>query len=158
MDEVTQQLAAARDLSRVMEIVRTSARQLTRADGATFILRDGDKCFYADEDAISPLWKGQRFPMEKCVSGWSMRERSALFIEDIYTDPRVLWEAYRPTFIKSLAIAPIFRESPIGAVGIYWARRHAATAAEMALLEELADAAGVALMLAGVGLDHKKPA
>jgi len=27
------------------------ARELTGVDGATFVLRDRDKCFYADEDA-----------------------------------------------------------------------------------------------------------
>ena len=47
-----------------MDIVRHAARQLVGADGATFVLRDGDKSFYADEDAIAPLWKGLRFPLE----------------------------------------------------------------------------------------------
>ena len=51
-----QRLSLARDIGEVMRIVRTVARQLTGADGATFVLRDGNKCYYADEDAISPLW------------------------------------------------------------------------------------------------------
>ena len=34
-------------------------------------------CYYADEDAISPLWKGQRFPMSACISGWAMLNRQA---------------------------------------------------------------------------------
>jgi GAF domain-containing protein len=147
LDEAVLRLGKVRRLAEVMDVVRRAARQLTHAQGATFILKDGQKCFYADEDAISPLWKGQRFPMEKCVSGWSMIEHRALFIEDIYTDPRVLWEAYHPTFVKSLAIAPIRRDSPVGAIGIYWAQRHAATKEEMAILEELAHAAGVAMAL-----------
>jgi hypothetical protein len=65
-----------RSLPEIQEIVRGGARRLTGADGATFVLRDGDKCFYADEDAIEPLWKGQRFPLEQCISGWAMRNRS----------------------------------------------------------------------------------
>ena len=144
LDDVVARLGMARDLATVMDIIRRGARRLTRAEGS-FILRNGDKCFYAEEDAISPLWKGQRFPMEKCVSGWAMMQHASLFIEDIYTDPRVLWEAYHPTFIKSLAMAPIRRESPLGAIGIYWAQRHAASKHEMAILEELAEAAGVAM-------------
>ncbi|MBI2969277.1 MAG: histidine kinase, partial [Gammaproteobacteria bacterium] len=52
---VIQELSLARTLDRVMEVVRHAARELTGADGATFILRDGDLCFYADEDAVSPL-------------------------------------------------------------------------------------------------------
>ena len=62
--EVVQELSLARGLDAIVEIVRHAARELTGADGATFVLRDDDKCFYVDEDAISPLWKGQRFPLE----------------------------------------------------------------------------------------------
>lgn len=67
--EVVQKLSLARDLATIVDIVRVAARQLTGADGATFVLRDGDKCYYVDEDAISPLWKGQRFPLQACISG-----------------------------------------------------------------------------------------
>src|SRR5438105_15468977 len=42
-------ISLARTLEAVMAVVRRAARELTRADGATFILRDADKCFYADE-------------------------------------------------------------------------------------------------------------
>jgi hypothetical protein len=70
--EVVQRLSLARDLPAVQEIVRRAARRLTGADGATFVLRDGDRCLYADEEAIAPLWKGQRFPMSAGISGWSM--------------------------------------------------------------------------------------
>lgn len=62
------ELSLVRTLPAVQEIVRTAAREIAGADGATFVLRDGDRCHYADEDAISPLWKGQRFPMRACIS------------------------------------------------------------------------------------------
>src|SRR5688572_4877548 len=42
--DVVQKLSLARDLATIVEIVRVAARQLTGADGATFVLRDGDKC------------------------------------------------------------------------------------------------------------------
>ena len=64
-----QELSLARDLATIQGIVRGTARELTGADGATFVLRDNGYCYYADEDAISPLWKGRRFPMETCISG-----------------------------------------------------------------------------------------
>ena len=62
-------LAAARHLDDVTRIVRTVARGLTQADGVTFVLREGTDCFYADEEAIAPLWKGKRFPMQACFVG-----------------------------------------------------------------------------------------
>src|SRR5262249_13228681 len=73
---VVQRLSLARDLPSIMAIVRRAARELVGADGATFVLRDGNQCHYADEDAISALWKGQRFPMENCVSGWAMTNKT----------------------------------------------------------------------------------
>jgi len=55
-----QTLSLARSVAEIQQIVKSAARRLTSADGATFVLRDGTRCHYADEDAISPLWKGQR--------------------------------------------------------------------------------------------------
>src|SRR6476469_3773866 len=83
-----QDLSLARTLPAVQEIVRTAARELTGAGGATFVWREGDECFCADENAIAPLWKGQRFPLSVCVSGWAMLNRRTAVIEDIYSDSR----------------------------------------------------------------------
>lgn len=143
--EVVQQLSLARELDTVMDIVRRAARKLTEADGATFVLRDGDKCFYADEDAIAPLWKGQRFPMSVCISGWTMLNKKPAVIEDIYADPRIPADAYRPTFVKSLAMVPIRTIQPVGAIGIYWAERRNPSAAQVRILQALADTTAVVM-------------
>ncbi len=140
-----QELSLARDLDGVMRVVRRVARELCGADGATFVLRDNGKCFYADEDAIEPLWKGRRFPMETCISGWAMLHREAVTIEDIYVDPRIPIDAYRPTFVKSLAMVPIRTSAPIGAIGNYWGTRHKPTPGEVKLLQALADSTSVAM-------------
>lgn len=140
-----QELSMARDVGRVAEIVRHAARGLSGADGATFVLRDGNQCFYRDEDAISPLWKGQRFPMEICISGWSMLNRKAVVIADIYRDNRIPHDAYRPTFVKSLVMVPIRTLDPIGAIGTYWATPHKASERQVELLQALADSTSIAL-------------
>ncbi|MDC4224263.1 MAG: GAF domain-containing sensor histidine kinase [Candidatus Manganitrophus sp.] len=140
-----QELSLARDLKTVMEIVRHAGRELTGADGTSFILRDGDLCYYADEEAIGPLWKGKRFPMAACISGWSMLNHQPAVIEDIYDDPRTPVDAYRPTFVQSLAMVPIRTASPIGAIGNYWAARHRATTDEVKLLQMLADSTSIAM-------------
>ncbi len=143
--DIVQQLSLMRDLSSVMEIVRHAARKLTGADGATFVLRDGDKCFYAEEDAISPLWKGLRFPLSTCISGWVMLNRQPAVIEDIYTDPRIPVDVYRKTFVQSLAMVPIRTIDPIGAIGNYWATRHCPTPEQIKVLQVLADTTAVAM-------------
>ncbi|MEA2211973.1 MAG: hypothetical protein QOF83_1921 [Solirubrobacteraceae bacterium] len=142
---VIQHLSLAGSMGEIRRIVSHAARQLTGADGATFVLRSGDDCFYADEDAISPLWKGRRFPMDSCVSGWVMRSREPLAIEDVYRDRRILTAAYRQTFVKSLAMVPIRQTDPVGAIGSYWARRHRPTEEQVALLRALANSTAVAM-------------
>jgi signal transduction histidine kinase len=143
--ETVQKLSLARDLNKVMEVVRTAARKLTGADGATFVLRDRDLCYYADEDAIEPLWKGQRFPMSACISGWAMLNKQPAVIADIYLDSRIPIDAYRPTFVKSLAMVPIRTLEPIGAIGNYWAKQHTPTTEEVLLLQSLADITSVSI-------------
>lgn len=140
-----QDLSLARDLSSVCQIVRRAARELTGADGATFVLRDADRCYYIDEDAIAPLWKGKKFPMSACISGWVMHHRQSVVLPDIYADERIPREAYQPTFVKSMAMVPIRSAQPIGAIGNYWATSHAATPDEVRLLQALADSTSVAL-------------
>ncbi|MDD5299552.1 MAG: ATP-binding protein [Gallionella sp.] len=143
--EVVQLLSLARDLPTVMDIVRHAARKLTGADGATFVLRDNGKCFYAEEDAVSPLWKGQRFPMSACISGWAMINRQPAVIEDIYADPRIPADAYRPTFVRSLAMVPIRTIDPVGAIGNYWATQHLPSPEQIKVLQALADITAVTM-------------
>jgi hypothetical protein len=143
--DVVQKLSLARGLDAIVDIVRKAARQLTGCDGATFVLRDGPHCYYVDEDAISPLWKGQRFPLETCISGWAMLNSKSAIIPDIYKDARIPHAAYRPTFVHSLAMVPIRSYSPIGAIGNYWATEHECTPQELLLLEALANTTAVAM-------------
>ncbi|HEX5801994.1 MAG TPA: hypothetical protein VFY24_03145, partial [Azospira sp.] len=93
--EIVEEVAGVRDLGGLMKIIRHALRELTGADGATLILREKAHCFYVDEDAIGPLWKGQRFPLESCISGWAMLHAQTVTIEDIYADERIPHEAYR---------------------------------------------------------------
>ena len=145
MSDTMERLAEAATLEEVQRIVRTTARSSLAAHGATLVLLDGDLCYYADEDSMSPLWKGQRFPAVNCISGWAMLNRQTVAIRDIRVDSRIPQEAYRPTFVRSLVMAPILRPEPIGAIGCYWAMPHTATPAETERLEALALIAGAAL-------------
>jgi PAS domain S-box-containing protein len=139
------ELSSAHTLELVQRIVATSARKLAGADGATFVFREGDCCYYADEDAIGPLWKGEKFPLTSCISGWVMLHRVPAVIADIYADERIPVEAYKPTFVKSLAMIPVNTTEPFAAIGSYWRHRHAPSELEVQLLQTLADAAARAV-------------
>jgi signal transduction histidine kinase len=143
--EAVTALASARALEDVTSIVSRSARALIHADGVTFVLREADKCYYVDEDAIGPLWKGSRFELGRCVSGWAMLNREVAVIPDIYKDERIPHDAYRPTFVKSLIMVPVRQADPIAAIGAYWARHHEATSEQQRVLQALANAAALAL-------------
>lgn len=142
---VLSELACARTLDDMLRVLTTGARELTGADGVSVIMRDGDQCFYVDEDAIGPLWKGQRFPLETCISGWAILHRQPTMIEDIYQDSRIPHDAYRPTFVKSLIMVPVCREDPVAAIGAYWSETRRPAPEEVEMLTAIANGAAVAL-------------
>lgn len=142
--DLVKQLSMARSVDAIAQVVRRGARQLTGADGATLVLREGELCHYVDEDAIGPLWKDQRFPMDSCISGWAMRQGRAAVVPDVLMDDRIPQDAYAPTFVRSLVMVPIRAEAPIGAIGNYWSGEHEATDDQVALLQALADSTSLA--------------
>jgi len=142
-------LERARDLEEVGMIVRTAARRIADSDGATVVLRENDSCFYADEDSVAPLWKGQRFPMTECISGWAMLHGEVAVVPDIELDPRIPLAAYRPTYVRSLAMVPVGVPA-VGAIGAYWSSTDRATDAIVSGLCDLAEHAADAI--AAIGL------
>lgn len=153
IDEVTswpERLGRASSVVEVCDVVRHLARHAAAADAATFVLRDGDKCFYADEDSIAPLWKGQRFPIGQCISGWSMLHAEVAAVPDIRRDDRIPLEAYLPTFVRSLVMVPVGVPVPVAAIGAYWAARHEVTQEELARLLDVAATAADALRRVGL--------
>jgi GAF domain-containing protein len=138
---VLRRLSTAHSIEEIVQVVTQAARALLGADGVTFVLREGDLCYYLEEDAISPLWKGKRFPMTACISGWCMLEGKPAAIPDIYQDQRIPQDAYRPTFVRSLAMVPVGQEKPMAAIGAYWATSREITGRELELLQTVANAA-----------------
>ncbi len=129
----------------VIEVVRITARHACSADGVCFVLREGDLCHYVEEDAIGPLWKGQRFPMSACISGWSMLHAQTAVISDVFEDPRIPHDAYRRTFVKSLIMTPVGMDGPVAAIGAYWQDKRYFTEREIAAVKTMARLVGQAL-------------
>jgi two-component sensor histidine kinase len=145
-----EQLAQARRVEDVAAVVCAAARRLTSADGVTLALREGEMCHCLEVDAVGPLWKGERRPLNDCISGWSILNRQTVEIEDIRLDDRIPQEAYRPTFVRSLVMAPVRPEDPIAAIGLYWANVHRPSAQELAGLALVARATATALSTVGL--------
>ncbi|WP_269715436.1 response regulator [Caulobacter sp. NIBR2454] len=143
--DAVEQLAGATTPADVGRILRVAARELTGADGITVVMREGPKVRYIDEDAIAPLWKGQAFPIDECISGWAMMNRQSVSISDIHADPRIPIALYEPTFVRSMIMVPVRPDDPIAALGAYWAKADTPTPKALAVLEMIARAARVAL-------------
>ncbi|WP_293989838.1 GAF domain-containing protein [Sphingomonas sp.] len=141
MSAATRRLGEAGTLEGVLEILRISARAILRSDGVTVVRREGNMVHYVGEDAIAPLWAGQRFPIATCISGVAMMERQSIVIPDIRLDPRVPLNAYLSTFVASMAMAPIGHGEPVAAIGAYWRSTAPIEEDALTLLDMLAKSA-----------------
>jgi len=150
--ELAADLCSASTLAEVGQLARAAARRRLGCAGVTFVLRDGDQCFYADEDSIAPLWAGQRFPISECVSGWAMLHDEPAVIDDIELDERVPIEAYRSTYVRSMVVVPISGpDGAAAAIGAYWSSTYQAGRADLAWLQRLAQATSGAIAAIGLG-------
>ncbi|MBB3318251.1 MULTISPECIES: GAF domain-containing protein [unclassified Rhizobium] len=145
LTRATTAIARARSVKEVIETIRRTARSLVGCDGITVIRREGDLCRYVEEDAIEPLWKGQKFPAIACISGWAMINRQTVVVPDIAQDDRIPIELYAGTFVRALAMAPVRPSDPIGAIGAYWSQAYTPSRWEIETLEALAEAAAAAI-------------
>lgn len=136
--EVIEQLSSIGRFEDICGHVAGAARHLVGADGITFVLREDELCHYIEENSDEPLWKGQRFPIADCISGWCMLNGSVAIVPNVHADPRIPQSAYQPTFVRSLIMVPIGIEEPIGAIGAYWCVPRAFDTETVMLLEVLA--------------------
>jgi hypothetical protein len=142
-----QAAAAMRDadsVEAVLEVLRVHARAIGDADGVAVVLRRGDEVAYVGEDAIAPLWTGQAFPIERCVSGLAILANAPIVIPDITNDARVPLQLYLATFVKSMAMFPLGAPVPIAALGLYWREPRALGRDVEALMSMLAQGANAA--------------
>ena len=145
LDATGARLEKARGQDEIIAIVRGSVRNVISADGVTFVLREYSHCHYVEEDAIAPLWKGQRFPMTSCISGWAMMNARTAVIPDIFADARIPHDVYRKTFVRSLVMAPVGFDTPAAAIGAYWRDKPVISAREVGAVEAIAQMVGEAM-------------
>jgi GAF domain-containing protein len=150
LDTARDRLATTESVEEIVAVICGSARAICSADGVTFVLRHGDHCFYMDEDAIESLWKGGKFPLSKCISGWAMLNARSVAISDVFLDSRIPHNVYCRTFVKSLIMVPVSSESPAATIGTYRQDVREFSPSEIAVVEMLAGWVGEALAREGV--------
>lgn len=145
LNEAMSALADALSVDDLVAILCTAGRAIARSEGVTVIRREGDLVAYIAEDALQPLWTGKRFAIKACISGQAILTNQPIVIPDIFADPRVPHAAYRPTFVRSMAMYPIGLTAPVMAVGAYWREAGPIDPGAAALLGTLARIASLAL-------------
>ena len=143
--EAIEKLAGAGGMDDVVAILRATARRLIGADGIAVILREDEQCWYVEEDGMGPLWKGLKFPLATCISGWAMVHKETVVIDDIRKDERIPQELYHGTFVRGLLMVPVRSTDPIGAIGAYWSDCYRATREQIDIVERLARATATAM-------------
>lgn len=140
-----ERLAAASSVDEVVAVLRDTARAAVGAQGISVVLEQDGRCFYVAEDAVSPLWQGQTFAAEHCISGWAMRHRETVTVSDVRLDPRIPQDAYTPTFVRSLIMVPIGRPVAVAALGAYWSQVRTHDRDTIKRLQSLASLATIAI-------------
>ncbi|MDU8600646.1 ATP-binding protein [Pseudomonas syringae] len=141
----SERLTRATSVDEVVAVLRDTTRAAIGADGIAVVIENEGRCSYVAEDAVSPLWQGQSFPIDHCISGWAMRHSETLAISDVWLDPRVPQDAYVPTFVRSLVMVPIGRPVAMSALGAYWSDVRDHDPDTIKLLESLARLATIAI-------------
>lgn len=137
------QLCGKSNVDGLVAAIRDSARLLASAEGIMVVHREGAEVRYVAEDAVAPL-QGQRFALSSCAPGLAMTQNMPVVIPDIYADARVPHDAYRSTFVRSMAVFPIGLIGPVWAIGAYWAAPGPIDAETIILLSSLARSAAFA--------------
>ncbi|RMM88610.1 Two-component sensor histidine kinase, partial [Pseudomonas savastanoi pv. glycinea] len=141
----SERLTCAASVEEVVAVLRDTARAAVGAEGIAVVIENEGRCSYVAEDAVSPLWQGQSFLIDHCVSGWTMRHGETVAIRDVWLDPRIPQDAYAPTFVRSLVMVPIGRPVPFSALGAYWSDVRDHDPDTIKLLESLARLATIAI-------------
>lgn len=123
----------------VTTTLKNATKKLINCDASSIILKDGDQCHYIDEDSAQPLWKGMKFPLDDCISGWAIKNESTAVVPDIYDDARVPSNLYKHTLIKSMLVSPLKNQHVHGAISVYWTVPHQPSPTEIHILETLAN-------------------
>lgn len=143
--KASERFSAATSEEEIVAVLRDTARAIVDAQGVAVVIQDEGRCSYVAEDAVVPLWQGQNFPADGCISGWAMRHDQSVAIRDVMLDPRIPQQTYAQTFVRSLVMVPIGRPEPVAALGAYWSEVRDHDADTVIRLESLARLATVAI-------------
>ncbi|MDD1417173.1 diguanylate cyclase, partial [Dolichospermum sp. ST_con] len=137
---VIQDLYQACSLEQIMDIALDAARKITKSDGAVFVLLDHGFCYYANENSTTPLWKGQRIPLNLSIAGGVMlNNKPIIFADGHNNDDTIGHNFHECTFVKSMVMVSLCNHKQKGTIGLYWHNYHQPSIETVKLLQTIAD-------------------
>jgi diguanylate cyclase (GGDEF)-like protein/PAS domain S-box-containing protein len=134
------------DLETLMRLIVVRAREITGAKGAVIGLMEDNELIYraATDEALSQL--GQKLEMAGALSTAALREATALRCNEAQADPRVDRDACMRLGVRSLVVAPFYRDNrPAGVLKVFSGDAHAFTDQTAQLVQLLATTLGGAM-------------
>lgn len=145
---ISRRLNSTLEMRPLLQQIVDSARDLTDADGASILLMESDNTlhFAAACGPDASLLEITEVPLDNSLSGWVVKNRQMLIVEDVLSDPRhFAIQAVNPTQ-SLLAFPMIFGDQVIGVLeSVTTKARHRFSAQDMETLETLASIAAVAV-------------
>ena len=109
------------DLRRVMETIAESITKLTKADGATVGLIEGDDLVYRYATGPDTSFVGLHASPAAGLCGRLIQTGEILRCDDSETDPRVARDLCRRFGVRSFVSVPLFHEQRVVGVLLVWA-------------------------------------
>jgi PAS domain S-box-containing protein len=107
--------SAGLDADAVMHVIAERCRELTHADGASVLLREGDRLVVRVSAGV-PM---PELPVQGSLAGQALRSNDVLVSHDLATDTRVDRAAWLPLGIRSLLAAPLLHDGQaVGALKV----------------------------------------
>jgi len=136
------------DLPTVLQRISESGRELLAADGAAYVMLDGDDLVIAAVSGLDPALVGERIPLvESAVATVLQSGRTSMALNnDDYPNTSTLVAATSARLPRLAIGLTRLDGQPSGALYVFFvAQRRAVGKAELGVLELLAEAAGAAL-------------
>jgi signal transduction histidine kinase len=116
--EMTLDLASTFDLSTLLEIIVSAAKELTNSQAAALLLYDPQRNQLYFEAATEPLRTDDTFiaiPLENSIAGWIFQNRKPLRLDDASSDPHFFREVDLVTSARAASIlgAPLLAKDKI---------------------------------------------
>jgi PAS domain S-box-containing protein len=142
-------LAVATHVDRVLQCVISRVPQLTNGSGAGIALLDGDALLVTAVSGPAAGDIGRRVPLDRSLSGESLKKRTLLRSDDTDEDLRVDSVATRAAGMRSIIVAPLFDgDNPAGVLQTYSVRPNAFDDLDAYTLQLLAGMTSSAAMVA----------